>query len=477
MLNDRFMTALQAISGHRHLETLADLLVKAAALLAFLFLLSAYLTLPTLPIFGHDEVHYYPNVDFKLIEDGRWLNYLLHNFLRAVPLPLWSILYLGLSWLLFYRLARTYAFDAAYAALVASTIVVSYPFLEMSLWPATVVPSLMLVLLAMRLQACGVAYQIIYVVSGILMFGGMQSLYFVLPLLFVPQFLASNQTTGARWRLLFSHMCWWVAGSVAGVLAMSVMLWFLSGTFFPEPAPWRNTNPVVDLASLLANINYVITRFVIILDVLRQLGEISGRFMFVVAVMALLRWRDVPGNLQALLLLFAVFISFFVFTVPHAAIIVPRSLLAMAAVIVLSLAMLPGRTALGRMVGTLLVLKLCLSFSAECQEYLKKHEAETTVFLNKLQELFTGYPMAYTTVALDGTMDRSQPEAVRFNDTSLMQPLLTSLGIQNYLDCRIPSRCASLGAGGEPIAVRPFANGRLELSVDAANIAIIRYRH
>jgi hypothetical protein len=228
MRNDQLLTRLLALSRHHSLDAGADIVVKAAAILALLLLLAGYRLLPTLPVYGHDEMHYYPSFYFKLLEDGRWLNYLLHDLLRSVPLPLWSMVYLSLAWVLFYRVARLYAFNAAYAALVASTIVLSYPFVEIALWPGTVVPVLLLGLLALWLQGRGFPYQAIYLVSGILMFGSMQTLYFVLPLLFVPTFPDNSQPPRARWQLLLSHMCWWVGGSVAGVLCMSLMLHLLA---------------------------------------------------------------------------------------------------------------------------------------------------------------------------------------------------------------------------------------------------------
>jgi hypothetical protein len=476
MLNDRLMTSLQTISRHPQLDVAAGILVKVAAMLSVLYLLSGYLALPMLSIFGHDEVHYYVDFHFKLVEDGRWLDYLLHDFLRSVPLPLWSIIYLFLFWLLFYRLARTYAFDAAYAVLVASTILVASPFMEISLWPASLMPALMLALLASHLQARGVAYQVIYLVSGVLIFGAMQTLYFLLPLLFLPHFLENNLPARSRWQLLFSHMCWWVGGSVAGVLFMSLMLQLLAGIYFPQPAEWRNTNPVVDWASLLENIRYVSISFVSQIESLLRLGAGSWGFIGVVAVAGLLRSRALLAQTHAWLLMAAVLLSFFVFSIPLGPVILTRSLIAMAAVVVLSLAMLPGHSALGRVLGALLLLKLSQNFSALCQDYLDVQQAETTVYMEKLRELVPGYPMKYSALALYGMMDPAQPEARRFNDPSLMHPLLVSLGVWDFLDCRIESRCDRVGVAGEPIAVLSFANGQLELSVDAANVGIIRYR-
>lgn len=476
MRNDQLMTRLLSLPRHRSLDAAADIVVIAAALLAALLLLAGYMLLPSLPVYGHDEMHYYPSFYFKLLEDGRWLNYLLHDFLRSVPLPLWSIVYLSLAWLLFYRIARLYAFDVAYAALVASTIALSYPFVEISLWPGTVVPVLLLGLLAIWLQARGIPYQVIYLVSGILMFGSMQTLYFVLPLLFVPTFPGNSQPPRASWKLLFSHMCWWVGGSVVGVLCMSLMLRLLAGTFVLQPAEWRDIHPATDWAGLVENIRYVTGNFLMQVEILLRLGGVTWGFILLIVAIALLRSRALLGQVPALLLMLAVLLSFFAFSIPLAAVILTRSLCAMAAAMVLFVAIVPGPTALGRMIGAVLLLKLGYNFSMQSQDYFEIHTFETGTLLTKLEQLFPGYPKAHETVALYGTMDAEQAEASRFNDPYRMHPLLLTLGVQTYLDCRIvPSRCDNVGAPGEPISVIPFANGQLVFSVDAANVGIIRF--
>ena len=477
MPNSPFVAPLLALSRHPLLATVADHAVKAAALLSLLFLLAGYMLLPTVPVFGHDEMHYYPYFDFKLREDGRWLNYLLHDFLRSVPLPLWSVLFVSLSWLLFYRIARIHAFEVAYAALVASTIVLTTPFLEISLWPGTVVPVLLLGLLATELRARGVSHRVVYMLSGLLMFGSMQTLYFVLPLLFLPQLFASSTSAGERWKLLASHMCWWVGGSIAGVLCMSLALRLLGGTFLVQPAEWRNINPAVDLETFQQNLSYVTERFFLILGQLRRAGGVGWSFVLAIAVVVLLRLRTLLTQLPAWLLLLAVLVSFFAFSVPLAAVILSRSLIAMTAALVFAVAILPGRTAPGRLLGTALLLTLAYNFSALCQDYLKTHDAETATLLGKLEALFPGYPKAYGTVALYGTMDAEQPEADRFNDPYRMHPFLITLGVHTYLDCRIvPSRCEQVGAGGAPLAEVPFGNGRLEFAVDSENTGIISFR-
>ena len=104
----------------------------------------------------------------------------------------------------------------------------------------------------------------------------MQTLYFLLPLLFLREFLDTVPPVVTRLKLLFQHMLWWVGGSVAGVIVMCLMLWLLAGTYFPQPAPWRNAHPVVDGASLVANVRYVIVNFRLFFNTLLDNGGDSG---------------------------------------------------------------------------------------------------------------------------------------------------------------------------------------------------------
>lgn len=474
---ERAARALPAFIHDSRTAGVADFAVTCAAVLGVLFLVGGYLALPALPVFGHDEVHYYVDFRFKLAEDGRWLNYLLHDFLRSIPLPIWSVLYVGLWWALMYRIARGIGFGVAYATLVAATITMASPFLEMSPWPASVVPSLLLLGLAVLMQAKGAAYPVIYIVSGMLMFGAMQSMYFLIPLLFLREFLDENAPLRARWWLLLRHMLWWVAGSIAGVIVMSIMLRVLSGVWFVHPAEWRAVKPVVDLSSLLANIVYVISNLIWYFEMALRQGGVTYGFILACAVLALLRIRTLFKQAPAFVLLLAVLLSFFAFSVPLAPVIHLRSLFAMSTVTILVIALLPGIRPLGRVPGALLLLNLAQHYSVYGQDYLEVQRAETSVLLSELRDLFPGYPTNYAALALEGEMDPAKPEANRFNDGSRMHPIFVTLGVWDFLDCKIPTRCDRIGETGEVIAVKPYAGGQFELRVDTANnIGVVRYR-
>jgi hypothetical protein len=478
ILVERTTRAIHSVTRDPHLEQVANFVVGCAAVLGVLFLLSGYLALPTLPVFGHDEVHYYVDFGFKLVEDGRWLNYILHDFLRSMPLPIWSLLYVGMWWALMYRVARGCGFDKAYATLIAATIVMATPFLEMSLWPASVVPSLLLIGVAIAMQDRGVPYPVIYMVSGMLMFGAMQSMYFLLPLLFLREFLDINATQRTRWLLLLRHILWWVAGAVAGVIVVCLMLRIFAGAWFIKAPEWRNVHPVEDFASLYANLIYVNRNLVWYLELSLRQGGVTYGFIAIAAAIALLRVRTLYRQAPALLVLLAVLLSFFAFSVPLAPVIHMRSLFAMSTVAILGIAILPGLAPPGRAAGALLLLVLVQHYASYAQDYLDVQRAETTILLDELHRLFDGYPAAYAALALEGEMDPSKPEANRFNDGPRMHPIFVTLGVWDFLDCKIPQRCDRIGETGEVIAVESYAGGQFELSVDAVNnIGVVRYRN
>jgi hypothetical protein len=476
MLNKLSADLLPPAIRQVDLSAISQKFLLLAAILAGLLLVAGYLQLPTQSIFGHDEVHYYEDFSAKLPEDGRWLNFFLHGYLRSVPLPIWSMLFLLLSWSLYFRLARGVGFEPIYASLIASTTLLASTSVEMSIWPATTSPALMVALLASLMQQRAIDYRLIYGVAGILMFGSMQTIYFLLPLLFTGDFLNPRPSVNQRWQLLLSHLCWWVVGAIIGVVFMSLILWLKTGHFGPEPSSWRNTQPVQDWPDLVRNSQYVVSQFFRLLEQLLRNAGVTWGFILIIGLLAILRLKALLGILQAWLLMGSVMIGFFVFCLPLAPMINLRSLIAMTAVVILSLALVPGHSAAGRMIGALILLKCSFNFALYDQAFLALHQRETAWHLEKLKQLVPGNPAGYAYLGLTGVMDTARPEAFVFNEPSRMHPILLTLGARQYLDCRIEARCQRIGAESPVMATIPFADGQLEFTVDPANIGIIRYR-
>jgi hypothetical protein len=470
-LRHTWLVLLQHLQASGAVHTLTSV----AALLASGLLLSAFSAVPDLLVFGHDEVHYYQDMSDRLPQDGRWINLLLHDFLRSIPPATWACIFMATAWLLFYRIARSLAFDKAYAVLITSTLLLAYPFAEQVLWPATAMPALLIVLVASLAAERGIPHPPIYLLSGMLIFGTLQTLYFLLPLLFLPQFLPTPGSTERRWILLFNHMCWWVAGSVAGVLLMSLFIWMETGSFGPQPAEWRLTTPIEDVSGLIRNIRYVSSSFIDQLEILLRKGGVTWTFIAVVALAVLLRGRALLAMPHLILLLAAVLLSFFAFSIPLAPQIHQRSLIAMAAAVVLFMALFPGSGPIGRIFATLLLLKLGHGFSVSDETYIANRMSEGTYFYKKLEALMPGHPLSYSAIALYGSMPAERLEARVFNDPTLIHAVVIAVGATKYLDCRLlDTRCDPVGAGRQ-LSSLPFADGQLQFSVDENNVGIIRY--
>lgn len=120
--------------------------------LCAIIILSVYGNYFDFNVYGHDEVHYYQNFRFKLIEEGRWLNYLLHDVLRAIPLHVWSIALVATAFLFFYLLLADTNISKVVCALFATCSVSSIPFVSQSLWPATLFPSMFSLLFLLNIK-------------------------------------------------------------------------------------------------------------------------------------------------------------------------------------------------------------------------------------------------------------------------------------------------------------------------------------
>lgn len=477
------ITALKAKSRGLSVSSAGDstwmqLFAGIAALMGVVLLVSVYAVLPQLEVFGHDEVHYYADLSFKLGEDGRWLNFFLHDFLRAIAPGIWAVLFLGASWAVLFRTAQALGVNSAYAVLVASVILMSAPFVEQSLWPATTFPAIVVLLLAKFLADRKVPFALVYVIGGVLSFGTVQSFYFMLPLFFLSQFMTAHGRERVSWQLLAMHMIWWVAGAIAGVLVMSSMLWFLTGHFGVQPAEWRATQPLHDFAGLVRNLHYVLNVFRIqLIAMAQQVGDGIIWVLFAVIITGVLRVRSLINTLPALLLLAAVAASFYAFSTPLAPVIQTRSLVALAAAVVLFCAVLPGSSLPGRLLGSIVLLVIGFGFSRSGQAYLQQHQEQTVFLYEKLQQVMPGYPRSYAAVALFGTMEAEAPEATIFNDTPRMHGVIQAIGVSDYWDCRagMDSNCASI-TPVEPVTTLALAGGYLAFFLGEGNVAVIRYQ-
>ncbi|MDY0021418.1 hypothetical protein [Arenimonas caeni] len=399
--------------------------------------------LPTLPVFGNDEVHYYADFGFKLSEDGRWLNYALHDLLRAVPLLAWAVLFPCLGWVAFLRLGRGSGLAWPEAALFASVLLVSPPMAEQGLWPATTLPAICVLLFVDLLVRRRVPMPLVYLAGGALMFGTLQGFYFLLPLFY----LGSLREAGgerAAWRAALAHLGWWIAGAVVGVLLMSLLLWWLAGHFGPQPAAWRQVQPIHAPEDLVRNLDYIrMACWRGVVELSRAAGLAAPAWLVGLGLLATARLARLPKVLPAVALLLAVALGFFAMSLPMAPVIQTRTLIALVAAMVLALAWLPGRTDRGRLAGSALLAVVGCAFAAEAGALWARHRDVQGYYHAQIQALLPQPPAAYPALALFGLLPESGPKAWIFNSPPYMHAIVHALGVSDYRDCRQPGdpRC------------------------------------
>lgn len=397
--------------------------------LCVIFIISVYSDYFRLNVYGHDEVHYYENFRFKLIEEGRWINYLLHDTLRTVPLHVWSILLVSIAFIFFYSLLIDTFSSKPICALFATCVITSPPFISQSLWPATFAPSIVSLLILLNVKN-EIGYRITYLVAGILLFGGLQNLYFIIPLLFINDFLSSD----ACLKTIYRHFSWWIAGCIAGISTSLIMVFFITGQVGLEIAEWRQTKPIHDLPSAITNLNYIIRSFSSHLyEMINQFRIFLYLPLLVTAVLINFALRK--QYVYMLLVILGVSISYFAFSLPLSPVIQERTLIPLYMSVVLALIVFSN----AKFCNSLNILNLtifCIVNFIYGSAYIKKHQEITDHYFNSIYRTLDRNANQFTSIVLKGKLSDQHENAYFFNSAPLMHSVIYALGAYSYWDCR-----------------------------------------
>lgn len=453
-------------------------LKSVAALLSLLLLISAYANLPDLHVFGHDEVHYNTYFKLKLLQDGRWLNYLILGYLRGIDISAWFIIYIASNWLLAYRLSRQASIPVAISFIAASVAAISPPVVEQGMWPATAFPAVLILIVAEILVRRGVLPWVMYLFLGISLFGTMQNYYFLTPLLFIDMFMSEEKSRRHVWGALLRHVIWWVLGAVIGALVMSTMLLIFTGHFGPLVDDWRAPHPVKNVATLIHNIGYSIHSLGHNLIQIYQASELNGALLLAaLAILLTLSIRKSKNLAPALLLLTLVAVSFYAFSIPLAPIILMRSLIALMVALILFIGLLARANIATRATGAVILLLAGFGFQFASRSFLQKQAEETSFLYDKIHQLLPAPASSYASVSLFGTMPAGEGSSSAFNNAYQMNSVVEAIGFNSYHDCREPqsSEC-SLPASAQVKNAVALESGRLSFYLYGDKRAAIVYR-
>lgn len=198
-------------------------------------------------VWRQDSMYYVDGYDDKLAEEGRWINYLLFNFLRILPSSIAILVsygcVLGFAYCVAHRVTGNNYFSLAFGIMCMLV-----PVLPVQLqWPETIFFGFIFLALSPSLQKALPPYYF-FPLMGVLFFGTFSAFYFLMPLLFLrdidfPRFLRV--------------MAYWIGAFIAAYLITQLIVYAFTGDTM-RIAGWRNPHYVVDLPSLLDNIVRVI---------------------------------------------------------------------------------------------------------------------------------------------------------------------------------------------------------------------------
>jgi hypothetical protein len=286
----------------------------------------------------------------------------------------------------------------------------------------------------------GVSHRVIYILGGLLLFGSMQNFYFLLPMLFVGQIEKEQFPSRGFLKLVWSHTMYWVAGAVLGFLVALLAVYLLIGQVGIVPAEWRKTMPVHDLHDLGRNIGYS-------LGCLRQeahnLVTLMTRrnhvYLAGLAVLVVLRIKSWRTELRRAIVLVAVGVSFFAFSVPLAPVIETRSLVALSiALIVLTLVPSDSHR-ITRWISVILLIWAGWNMSIDAHAFMAEQKEQNEFVLNKVENVLPHDPSSYTAIALFGSTDSKSADAVIMNNPTLMRAVVLSSGAPEFWDCQTNS--------------------------------------
>ncbi|WP_143850996.1 hypothetical protein [Brucella thiophenivorans] len=390
------------------------------------------------------------------------------------PIESWGILLISLSFLLFYGLLPVSKIPNEIRILFATSIVVSPPFVEQSLWPATTLPSIAVIFVLSLIQE-KIRFQYIYVLAGIFLFGGMQNLYFMTPLLFIHK-LIENSDKHIKFRILLDHAIWWILGCIIGVLISLVMVYIVTGQLGLNVAPWRKSQPIHDLSSALNNISLMKIYF---FDNVKLLLS-KGGFTLSIIILTLSLSINLVINRNYLLILIAttsVAVSYFAFSVPLAPVIQTRTLLPFSAAVVFMFILL-NRSKLMTIFNAINMMYFCSVFTLYSANYINEHKSVTSFFYNKIENLLDRNINYFDAFILKGKIPEDKRYAYFFNSAPLMHSIMYSLGAKSFWDCRegsTDSRCQTL-LNLAPVNVTDIEGGKLILLTDVdQKLAVLQF--
>mgnify|MGYP003261794864 CR=1 FL=1 len=222
-------------------------------MLLFLSILTfnTFFELSKISVWSHDAVYYYDSYFWKLEEEGRWLNYISFQALKHTPAHISIFLSFLCLYVFMYKTSISITNNKLFSTFLALSALQIPSVYALVTWPVTPLPSYLLLCFAAyayRRYPC-----IFFIIFGILFNGAFNNFYNLLPLLFIGKIINNKSI-----RYTIKIVLLWIIGFIIGHLVAQGITYILTGHLI-QIAEWRAPHPVINIESLIANTQRVIS--------------------------------------------------------------------------------------------------------------------------------------------------------------------------------------------------------------------------
>jgi hypothetical protein len=246
------MSQLQNLNNYTRLQryySAVIIVVSICLCLALLF------DLYQIHIYRHDSGYYIPDqVLFdKLEREGRWLNFLIRPVYSLIPGRLVTFLVILSLFIFVFIVCNRWSKNASYALLIALLCIQAGPLMVQIMWPTTIVAAYLILLSSVFFPARIPVYWF-YSIYGVLLFGTMSNVYYLLPLVHFGLLAQSSLRQNIK-VLFLTILPAWALGFIVGYLSSNLAVYILSdGETIIKIAEWRQPNYINSFQDFIENV-------------------------------------------------------------------------------------------------------------------------------------------------------------------------------------------------------------------------------
>jgi hypothetical protein len=257
------------------------------------------------------------------MEEGRWINYIFFPLLTLFSGKLLSFIILfSFTYFIFintYKISK----NILYGVLVSTLFVQLPPLYNQILWPATSLLAFLLLASSVYTVKFLPGYKF-YIIYGILFFGTLSNLYYLLPLASLGYY-ASNNTEINYKLIILKIIPMWALGFIAGYFTTQFIIFILSGHLM-QISDWRQPHYIHSFQDLTQNFLHSFNTLVSDFHYIIPNELILAIFAFV--LISALLVNKINLLIPIFIIFFSIIIVHYVIILPIGIVISPRTIIA-----------------------------------------------------------------------------------------------------------------------------------------------------